>query len=111
MNSNESITKFAQWGLPLDEINQLEARLKRFYDRFHSYVCSKTHDTSEYGLRYVSGLLRMEARRTMANISRKTSVSIQNMHHFISNSPWSGQVLIGAVQDDIRRHPEFLLFH
>jgi len=43
----------------------------------------------------------------MANIGRKTNVSVQNMHHFMSNSPWSGQELITAVQDDVKQHPEF----
>lgn len=43
----------------------------------------------------------------MANIGRKTNVSKQNMHHFMSNSPWSGQTLIQAIQDDIKQHPEF----
>jgi SRSO17 transposase len=43
----------------------------------------------------------------MANISRKTDVSKQNMHHFMSNSPWSGSTLITAVQDDVKQHPGF----
>jgi SRSO17 transposase len=29
------------------------------------------------------------------------------MHHFISNSPWSGQGLIEAIQDDVKQHSEF----
>jgi len=43
----------------------------------------------------------------MANISRKTNVPVQNMHHFMSNSPWPGQTLVQAIQDDIKQHPEF----
>ncbi len=43
----------------------------------------------------------------MANIGRKTNVSKQNMHHFMSNSPWSGPTLIQAIRDDIKRHPGF----
>ena len=108
MDSDKPITELAQqWGLPLDEIRQLGQRLKRFYDRFHSCICTKTRDTSEYGFHYVSGLLRMETGRTMANIGRKTDVSKQNMHHFMSNSPWSGPTLVTAVQDNIKQHPEF----
>jgi SRSO17 transposase len=49
----------------------------------------------------------METGRTMANIGRKADVSKQNMHHFMSNSPWSGPALITAVQDDVKQHPEF----
>lgn len=107
MNLNEQITEIVRWGLPLDEIKQLDQRLRCFYDRFRAHVRPKTQDSSEYGFCYVSGLLRMEAKRNMANIGRKTDVSIQNMHHFMSNSPWSGQELIKAVQDDVKQHPEF----
>jgi len=108
MDTNESITELAQrWGLPLNEIRQLGQRLKRFYDRFRSCTRTKTRDTSEYGFHYVSGILRMETKRTMANIGRKTNVSKQNMHHFMSNSPWSGPTLIQAIRDDIKRHPGF----
>ena len=108
MDTNQPITELArQWGLPLDEIGQLGQRLKRFYDRFRSCMRTTTHDTSEYGLQYVSGLLRMETGRTMANIGRKTNVSKQNMHHFMSNSPWSGPTLVTAVQDEVKQHPEF----
>jgi SRSO17 transposase len=107
MNLDEQITEIVRWGLPLDEIKQLDQRLQCFYDRFRVHARPKTQDSSEYGLRYVSGLLRMETKRNMANIGRKTDVSIQNMHHFMSNSPWSGQGLIDAVQDDVKQHPEF----
>jgi SRSO17 transposase len=108
MDTNQPIAELArQWGLPLDEIRQLGQRLKRFYDRFRSCMRTKTRDTSDYGLQYVSGLLRMETGRTMANIGRKTDVSKQNMHHFMSNSPWSGPTLVTAIQDEVKRHPEF----
>ena len=107
MDSNGQNTEFARWGLPLDEIERLGQRLEHFYDRFRPYIRTKTHDTSQYGLCYISGLLRMEANRTMANISRKTSVPAQNMHHFMSNSPWPGRKLIQAVQDEIKQHSEF----
>jgi SRSO17 transposase len=43
----------------------------------------------------------------MAHIGRQTDVAEQNMQHFMSNSPWSGRSLITALQDDIKRHPEF----
>jgi hypothetical protein len=79
MNTNESTTDFTQWGLPLDEIEQLGQRLSCFYDRFSASLRTKTRDTSDYGLSYVSGLLRMENGRTMANIGRKTGISPQNM--------------------------------
>ena len=81
--------------------------LTSFYARFRASMRTATRDTSEYGLRYLSGLLRMETKRTMANIGRITDVSAQNMQHFVSNSPWSERALISDIQDDIKKHPEF----
>jgi SRSO17 transposase len=49
----------------------------------------------------------MEVRRTMANIGRTTNVPEQNIHHFMSNSPWSGSGLVAAVQDAVKQHTEF----
>lgn len=68
---------------------------------------TQTRDTSEYGLHYLSGLIRMEAGRNMANIGRKTNVSEQNMQQFISDSPWSGRELISALQTEIGFREEF----
>lgn len=103
----ESRTELARWGLPLNELEQLGQRLKQFYERFRRYLRTKTRDTSEYGLSYISGLLRMEGRRNMANIGRKTGVPAQNMQHFMSYSPWSAAGLIRAIQDAVKEHPEF----
>ncbi len=64
-------------------------------------TCTKTRDTSRYGYHYLSGLLRMETERTIANISRQAGVSEQNMHHYISESPWSGHKVIEKVAGDI----------
>ena len=66
---------------------------------------TRTHDTSEYGVQYVSCLLRLAEKRNMAHISRKTGIESQNMQQFISDSPWSGPGLIGAVQAKIGQHP------
>ena len=108
MKTDKSIKELArQWGLPLDEIRRFGQRLKHFYDRFSPCMRTKTRDTSEYGFHYISGLLRMENKRTMANISRKTNISKQNMQHFMSNSPWAGPTLVSEVQDEVKEHAEF----
>ena len=49
----------------------------------------------------------MEAERTIANISRQAGVAEQNMHHFISNSPWSGEKLMKQVRADVVWHDHF----
>jgi SRSO17 transposase len=85
----------------------LGQRLRVFYERFGSRLRTQTRDTSAYGFHYVSGLLRLESKRTIAHIGRETKVATQNMQHFISQSPWSGPALIEALQDEIKHHPEF----
>lgn len=96
-----------RWGLSLDAITELPERLRKFHERFRRYMRTKTRDTSEYGFHYVSGLIRMEAKRNMANIGRKTDVPEQNMQQFISDSPWLGRELINALQTDIGFREEF----
>lgn len=96
-----------RWGLPLEEIKKLGDRLYDFCERFRPAMRTKTHDTSEYGVEYVSGLLRMETERTITNISRKTECDKQGMHHFISNSPWSSHALVKALAEDIRADTEW----
>ena len=47
----------------------------------------------------------MEGERNFANIGRQTDVTEQNMQHFMSNSPWSGPLLIRKV---LYRTPKFV---
>lgn len=96
-----------QWGIHLEEVEQLGEQLSYFYERFRSCTQTKTRDTSGYGLGYLSGLLRMETKRNLANVGRKTAMPGQNLQHFMSKSPWSGPGLIEAVQNEIKIHPVF----
>lgn len=43
----------------------------------------------------------------MAQLGRIAHIAEQNMHHFMSNSPWSGAGLIDTVQDEISQCSEF----
>jgi len=99
--------EITQWGLPLEEIKDLGKRLEEFYKRFSAKFRTQTRNTSEYGLKYISGLLRMETDRNLANVGRKTGVSGQNLQHFVSNSTWSGEEVILAVESEVRVHPAF----
>jgi SRSO17 transposase len=103
----ETKSAIAQWGMSLEEVDQLGERLTQFYKRFRSHAQTQTRDTSDYGLGYLGGLLRMETKRNMANVGRKTAMSGQNLQHFMSNSPWSGPGLIEAIQNEIKVHPAF----
>lgn len=89
-----------------EAIADLGDRLQRFWRYYGRWTCTQTRDTSAYGLSYVSGLLRMKGSRTMADLAREAQVAEQNMQHFMSNSPWSGQALIEHVQQAIVERPE-----
>jgi SRSO17 transposase len=68
---------------------------------------TSTRDTSQYGLDYISALLRMKTSRNINNIARVAGVPEQNMQQFISDSPWSGRNVISALQQDIGGHPHY----
>jgi len=93
--------------LPLGEVAKLGERLVGFYERFGQYFRTKTRDTREYGLKYISGLLRMETDRNLENIGRKTGVAGQNLQQFVSDSPWSEEAVILAVENEIKDRPAF----
>jgi SRSO17 transposase len=107
MQTEQDGTEIERWGLSLEEIMGLQERLSEYYDRYRLYMMTKTDDTSDYGFHYLSCLMRMETKRTMANIARTSGVPIQNMQQFISDSPWSGPHLIGAICNEISARPEF----
>jgi SRSO17 transposase len=96
-----------RWGLPIEAVEGLGERLRAFHSKYREYMRTKTRDTSEYGLEYVSGLLRMESQRNMANIGRMSAIAEQNMQQFISDSPWSGSRLIAQVQGEISERAEY----
>ena len=47
----------------------------------------------------------MEEKRNFANIASTTGVAEQNLHHFMSNSPWSARAVIQQVQAEIAATP------
>ena len=91
----------------MELVENLGERLAEFCEEYRPYMSTRTRDTSAYGFWYISGLLRLEANRTMANIGRKTEVGEQNMHHFMSKSPWSGPGLVDAIQTKVASRSEF----
>lgn len=107
METSAKQIEIEQWGLSLEAILGLKERLSNYYNRYRLYTWSQTDDTSEYGKHYLSSLMRMESKRTMANIARTSGVAIQNMQQFISDSPWSGRRLVEAIQQEIRVRPEY----
>lgn len=104
--SIDSIYNPQRWGLSIEATKNLGQRLYAFWQRFHDLFKTKTRDTSEYAYHYISGQLRMETKHNFANIGHITGVNRQNMHHFMSNSPWSAQAVINQVQAEVAATPE-----
>lgn len=97
-----SIFEPQRWGLPPQAIAQLGERLHRFWQRHAAGFKTQTRDTSYYGLAYLSGQLRMPTGRHFAGIARTHAVSIQNVQHFMSNSPWNARTVISGMQQELR---------
>lgn len=90
----------------MEAIANLGRRLDRFWQDYGQTTRTQTGGRNPYGLDYLKGLLRMKAKRNMAEIAREAGVSEQNMQHFISNSPWSGRQMIEQVQQGICERQE-----
>ncbi|GIK42952.1 MAG: hypothetical protein BroJett011_67850 [Chloroflexota bacterium] len=54
-------------------------RLYNFCEQIRPLMRTKTHDTSQYGRDYVSGLLRLDTKRNITEISRQVGVASQNL--------------------------------
>ena len=80
-------------------------RLSAYWQRFAGGFRTHTRDSAPYAYAYLSGLLRMERKRTFANIGRTTEVAGQNLRHFMSNSPWSAQGVTRQVQQEVMAKP------
>jgi SRSO17 transposase len=99
-------TQAARWGLPLEAVAGLPARLKSFWLEYGQSAKTRTRDTRTYGEVYLSGLLRMESKRNITEIARRGKVSVQNMQHFISQSPWSAARMIEKMQRAVAARTE-----
>ena len=78
--------------LELEEIINLGERLSSFYERFSQCFRTQTRDTSEYGLKYISGLLRMETDRNYTQCWQETETSRNRPLAFcFSNSSWDSR--------------------
>jgi SRSO17 transposase len=103
----QSVFEPERGGLSTESTQGLAHRLSGLWQRFQELFKTKTRDTSEYAYSYMSGQLRMPEKRNFANIGFNTGVAEQNMHHFMSNSPWSAWAVIQQVQAEIAATPGF----
>ena len=91
--------------MPPHVAQDLTARLQRFWHHHRDGFTTKTRDTSDYALHYVSALLRLQTERNFTNIGNTCAVSNQNIQHFMSNSPWDVRFVLWKIQREIARTP------
>jgi len=107
MNGSSFVSVYAplRWGLSTQAVQRLGRRLHVFWRRFSTGFKTETRNTSRYAYHYLRGQLLLEGRRNFSSIAYRTGVSGQNMQHFMSNSPWSAQVITRQVQAEIAATP------
>ena len=84
----------------------MAGRLQRFCSRYSGCFRTATRDASPYAAPYIGALLRLETKRTFANIGRQVGLPGQNVQPFVSNSPWSAAAVLRQVRQEIAARPE-----
>lgn len=98
-----------RWGLPMEAVDDIAHRLRNIWVRYQECFKTKTRDTSEYAWVYLRGLLTMDTGRNFANIARRVidpDDDGQNLQQFMSDSPWSGEVVFSQIQAEVGQRPE-----
>ncbi len=97
----------ARWGLPAEIVDDLGARLHRFWQRFRACFATRTRDSSLLAHDYLRAQLTIDRGRNFANIERRLSSGDgQRLQHFMSNSPWSGPAVFQQIRREIVATPE-----
>lgn len=105
-SQSDSLLEPPRWGLTPEMSLELPERLHSFWQGYHECFRTKTRNMGRYAYHYLSGLLRMETKRNYTNIGAATGVAGENIQHFMSNSPWSGEMTIAQVQEELKAIPE-----
>ena len=106
-DKDNTLLAAASWGLPREAVRSLGTRLQAFHQRYAWCFQTRTRDASHRAFDYVSGLVRMTSERNFATIGRMTNSSEQNIHHLMSNSPWSSRDVLRQVRAEIAHVAEF----
>src|SRR5499433_2245300 len=95
-----------RWGLSAEAVAHLGDRLYQFWRRFRGGFTTRTRDTSEHAYDYLRAQLTMDPERNFANMDRTLNGGDgQALQHFMSNSPWSGQVVFSQIQAELKAIP------
>jgi len=98
-----------RWGLPKEAVDDIANRLRNTWERFQDCFKTQTRDPSEYAWVYLRGILTMDTGRNFANIARRVidpDDDGQNLQQFMSDSPWSGEMVFKQIQVEIRQRPK-----
>jgi len=97
-----------RWGLPAAAVDTLADRLHQLWTRFRACFTTTTRDGSDQAWVYLRGLLTMTTERNFANIARRVvdpADDGQALQQFMSNSPWSAQLVLHQVQTEVAATP------
>jgi SRSO17 transposase len=102
---NLSVFSAERWGLPLEAVKDMGHDLHQIWQRYHDCWITRKHDTSEYALIYLKGLMLLPNNRNYANIARSVDdpdSDGQNLQQYMSDSPWPAPKVFTRLQADIR---------
>lgn len=102
---SDTVLDAQRWGLSPELSQELPERLYSFWERYYECFKTKTRNVGEYAYHYLSALLRLETKRNYTNIGRAAEVPGENIQHFMSNSPWTMQLVPEQVQEEIEAEP------
>lgn len=105
-STDSSIFSAERWGLSVEAVNELGNQLQGIWQRYHPCFTTLRHDTSEYALIYLKGLMLLPNNRNYVNIMGKIESSAsdgQNLQHYMSDSPWSALAVFDQIQSEIRQ--------
>lgn len=106
MNGEENLLDPRRWGIPVERIKSLGAKLQEHWPRFRRHFKTKTRDTSEHALAYMRGPMTLESDRNFAGIANSLEhADGPARQHFMSQSPWSEPGVYEQIQAEISEKP------
>ena len=85
------------------KITDLAEELYPFILGYQDVLKSKTYGYGEQAYQYVKGLFQAEKRNIEKMCEAVTPSTMQNLHHFVSESPWAWEPVIERVGGDLDR--------
>lgn len=101
---NLSVFSAERWGLPLEAVKDMGHDLHQIWQRYHDCWITRRHDTSDYALTYLKGLMLLPNHRNYANIARSVDdpeSDGQNLQQYMSDSSWLASKVFTRLQGDI----------